>query len=53
MLDEAKKKEGREWPPSPNMHTMIGFDRLDNLRFCIEQVLKEDVPGDFDRNGRL
>ena len=28
-------------------HTMIGLKRLDNLQFCIEDVLANNVPGDF------
>ena len=32
-------------------HTMIGEKRLDNIKFCIETVLKENVPGDFIETG--
>ena len=51
VFDEKKKKEGREWPPGPSMHTMIGLDRLDNLQFCVEDVLKNAVPGDLIETG--
>lgn len=28
-------------------HTMIGMKRLNNLQFCIEQTIQDDVPGDI------
>lgn len=38
------RKIGYDWPSKA--FTMIGLDRLENIRFCIEEVLKNDVPGD-------
>lgn len=35
----------------PTAHTMIGFDRLDNLQQCVETVLADGVPGDFIETG--
>ena len=32
-------------------HTMIGEKRLDNIKFCIETVLEENVNGDFVETG--
>ncbi len=40
---------GRDWPLLA--HTMIGLKRLDNLQYCIEQVIKDDVPGDLIETG--
>ena len=37
--------EGRGWPSMA--HTMIGLRRLENVQYCAETVLKEQVPGDF------
>lgn len=42
-------EEGRGWPDLA--HTMIGMSRLDNLRHCIETVIKEEVPGDLIETG--
>jgi len=28
-------------------HTMVGKKRLDNIRYCIETVLADEIPGDF------
>jgi len=39
------RTEGRDWPG--RAHTMIGLARLDNLHFCMVDVLKRDIPGDF------
>src|SRR5207247_7268875 len=32
-------------------HAMIGLKRLDNLEFCIEQVIAKGVPGDLIETG--
>jgi O-methyltransferase len=48
-FDAAKINEGLEWPP--NALTMIGFKRLDNIRRCAEEVLRNGVPGDFIEAG--
>lgn len=32
-------------------HTMIGRKRLDNIQFCVESILKDDIPGDFIETG--
>ncbi len=44
---------GRTLPRSnPSIaHTLVGLERLDNLRFCIEDVLKNEVPGDLIETG--
>src|SRR5207245_172063 len=43
------RMEGRIWPVVA--HTMIGLKRLDNLEFCIEQVITNGVPGDLIETG--
>ena len=40
---------GTFWPA--RAHSMIGMKRLDNLQFCVESVLKNDVPGDLIETG--
>ena len=40
---------GRIWPV--RAHTMIGMKRLDNLQYCLEQVLKDNIPGDLIETG--
>jgi len=32
-------------------HTMIGKKRLDNIQYCMETVLDEDIPGDMIETG--
>jgi O-methyltransferase len=32
-------------------HTMIGRKRMDNLQFCLETALDEDIPGDLIETG--
>jgi len=45
----SDRQEGREWPAGA--HTMIGRKRLDNIQFCIEDILKHEVPGDLMETG--
>jgi O-methyltransferase len=40
---------GRGWPPGA--HTMLGIKVLDNLQFCIEDVLAKRVEGDLIETG--
>jgi O-methyltransferase len=48
-VDLARRAEGRDWPADAD--TMIGLKRLDNLHFCIKQVISDEVPGDFIEAG--
>jgi O-methyltransferase len=48
-VDSAEHEEGVGWPR--NGLTMIGFRRLENIRYCAEQVLLHRVPGDFIETG--
>lgn len=43
------REDGRDWPRLA--HTMIGRKRMENLRFCVEDVLAKGVPGDFIETG--
>jgi O-methyltransferase len=40
---------GGIWPS--RAHTMIGLPRLDNLQYCIEDVIGHQVPGDLIETG--
>jgi O-methyltransferase len=40
---------GVDWPCFG--YTMIGLRRLDNLQFCVEDVLERNVPGDLIETG--
>jgi len=43
------RAEGRDWPR--HGQTMIGVERLRNVRDCVEAVLDEGVPGDLIEAG--
>jgi len=47
--DPKKRDEGIIWPWQA--HTMIGLKRLDNIQFCIENVLKNNIQGDLIETG--
>lgn len=49
--DEEARHEGRDWPWPSDAHTMIGIKRLDNVQYCIEDVLAHNVPGDCIETG--
>ena len=44
-MDPDMRADGKY--DSPIAHTMIGLKRLDNLQFCIEDVLSNNIPGDL------
>lgn len=46
--DEVRRT-GRDWPAFAE--TMIGLERLDNVRWCVETVLADDVLGDLVETG--
>jgi SAM-dependent methyltransferase len=46
---EDARQSGLDWPSKA--HTMIGVQRLDNLRALCEQALDEKIPGDFIETG--
>ena len=47
--DHNKKKEGMIWPRYAQ--TMIGLKRLDNIQFCVENIIKNKVDGDLIETG--
>ncbi len=46
---ESKSLNGEFWPA--RAHTMIGLKRLDNLQYCTEDVIKNNIEGDFIETG--
>lgn len=47
--DADARAGGLDWPA--RAETMIGLRRLDNIQFCVETVLRENVPGDLIETG--
>lgn len=57
-LDSSIGDEGGDRPPAGTRwletkvaDTLLGLRRLDNLQYCVEQVLKSGVPGDLIETG--
>lgn len=49
-FDWAKvRAEGRDWPRFAQ--TMVGLKRLDNVQWCVEQVIADGVRGDLIETG--
>ncbi|MFJ8587255.1 TylF/MycF family methyltransferase [Streptomyces sp. NPDC093595] len=48
-FDREARESGEDYPVVA--HTMIGMKRLDNLHQCIEDVLRDGVPGDVIETG--
>jgi hypothetical protein len=47
--DVARREHGADVPSVA--HTMVGLARLDNVQYCLERVLADDIPGDFIETG--
>ena len=57
-LDTSIREEGGDRPPTgrawlevTTAHTLLGLGRLNNLEWCVEDVLKSGVPGDLIETG--
>jgi O-methyltransferase len=48
-FDQQRRDLGLDWPLFG--YTMVGHKRLDNIQHCVEQVLANDIPGDFAETG--
>lgn len=48
-ISENERVEGKIWPCYAD--TMIGLKRLNNLQYCIETVIKDDIKGDLIETG--
>lgn len=48
-FDPERRRIGRDF--SVQAHTLVGFERLDNIQYCVETVISEDIPGDFIETG--
>lgn len=46
-----KRLNGSDWPPPAFAQTMVGMKRLNNLQACIEDALKNSIPGDLIETG--
>jgi hypothetical protein len=44
-----RRLTGRDWPSQA--HTMIGMHRLNNIQTLVEDILREQVPGDLIETG--
>lgn len=43
------RENGRDWPSVA--HTMIGTKRLDNIHYCLKEILENQIPGDCIETG--
>jgi O-methyltransferase len=44
-----QRVDGRDWPTAAE--TMIGLRRLENIQFCVTDVLRNEIPGDLIETG--
>ncbi len=49
MASEEERATGRWWPASAL--SMIGEKRMNNIQFCVEQAIRDGVPGDLIETG--
>ena len=48
-VNPMRRPAGLKWPS--HAHTMIGMKRLDNIQFCVEDVLARNIEGDLIEAG--
>ena len=48
-FDTVRRETGADWPLFG--FTMVGHRRLENVQYCVEDVLRNNVPGDFIETG--
>lgn len=48
-INRTERIKGKDWPIYA--HTMIGLKRLDNIQLCAEDILKNNILGDFVEAG--
>lgn len=49
VFNPTLRAKGRDWPTKA--HTMIGFERLRNIRELMSHVVGDQIPGDFVETG--
>lgn len=49
--DKKKRYDGRDWPKASEGETMIGLVRLDNILYCINKIIEDNIDGDFIEAG--
>jgi hypothetical protein len=47
--DFSIRERGADWPKTA--HTMIGLKRLDNIHFCLKEIIHNQIPGDCVETG--
>ncbi len=45
----GKRLNGRDWPTYAE--SMIGLKRMDNIEFCVNETIKNNIPGDLIETG--
>lgn len=48
-FDAALRRIGHDY--SVQAHTLVGLERLDNIQYCVETVISENIPGDLVETG--
>lgn len=48
-FDPERRRIGRDF--SVQAHTLVGFERLDNIQHCVETAISENIPGDLIETG--
>lgn len=48
-FNREHRMEGKDWPA--NADSMIGLKRMNNIEFCINQIIQDNIPGDFIETG--
>src|SRR5438105_3445116 len=48
-FNKEQRIDGKDWPTQA--HTMIGLAGLNNIQWCLEDIMKNNIPGDCIETG--
>lgn len=48
-FNREKRMNGRDWPAYAD--SMIGYKRMENIEFCVNDTIKNNIPGDLIETG--
>ncbi len=49
LYDKEKRLNGKDWPAYAE--SMIGLKRMENIEFCVNDTIKNNIPGDLIETG--
>ena len=48
-FNQEHRRVGKDWPTYAD--TMVGLERLNNIEYCVREIVKDNIPGDMIETG--